>query len=132
MHGRILTQLYVLLFSSGKPIRIDFSSDRGNFPGEVTFEKWELLFPLCISVLEFNGLKRRLGGFHENSCSLVRQHPEQDGLVVKSILERVNVYVVDTAETPNDAGSVTSEYLFAGCYRKDMVEEKMLISVTCR
>lgn len=52
--------------------------------------------------------------------------------MVKSIMKRVNVYVVDAAEVSSDTGDVTSEYRFAGCYRKDMAEEKMLISVSCR
>lgn len=117
--------------SSGKPIRIDFSSDRGNFPGEATFEKWELLSPMHISRSEFGGLQKRLGGFSENSCDMTRKSCVTPGAVMQAVLERVNVSVVDEEESRCGEGSSVF-YFFAGCYRRDKIDEKILITLSCR
>ena len=60
-----------------------------------------------------------------------RQGGDQGGgVIVKSILERVNVFVVDEMELLSEAGESKSEYRFAGCYRKDMLEETLLITIS--
>jgi hypothetical protein len=101
-----------------------------------------LLFPLCIAQQEFVKAKKRLGGFNENACSVVRRNDQEEeqeeqegGGIVQSILERVNVFVVDEVDVPNDHTGDSNrkrQYRFAGCYRKDMTEEKMLITVSTR
>lgn len=112
-------------------MRIDFSSDRGNFPGEATFEKWELLFPLCISLQDFDSHRRKLGGFNENVCNIVCKNKSgQEDVIRKIILQRVNVYVVDEMEVPSDSGQCKTEFRFAGSYRRDNTEEEMLIFLT--
>jgi len=121
----------LLLGREGKKLRVDFSSDRGNFPGEVAFEKWELLFPLCISLQDFNKFKRKLGGFNENICTIQRKSADDEGVILKAILQRVNVFVVDEMEVPSESGDSKIEYCFAACYRRDGTEEKMLIFVSC-
>jgi hypothetical protein len=131
-------RLFFSLHASGKPIRVDFSTDRGNFRGEASFEKYELLSPLCMSVSEFTAARKKLGGFNENSCKFTRKKLEEGNnydneVVVEAVLDRVNAFLVEESEAQSDrGGGVQTEYRLAACYRKDQTEEKMLMLLSCR
>ena len=85
------------------------------------------MVPCCISHREFIAAKKTLGGFHENSCQVMCEERDVKG-VVKAIMERVNVHLVDEREINEDK----YELFFAGCYRKDTIEEKLLLTVCSR
>ena len=110
-------------------------SDVGAFVGILAPEAWELLFPLNLSPQDFASNKKRLGGFGMASKSfplqLILPPSPTDGSdrafgVEMELIQRVkrmlNVFLVQ--------GAGVGELLFAGCSRKGMMEEKVLVTVT--
>jgi hypothetical protein len=111
---------------------VDVRSDVGAFVGTFVPEAWEVLFPSIISPLDFAGLSKRLGGFGEAKKSfplsliVPSSSGESNGMSVETILisrvkKVLNVYLVQ--------GAGVGELLFAGCSRKGMMEEKVLVTV---
>jgi hypothetical protein len=121
--------------SLGKQLRVDVRSDVGAFVGILAPEAWELLFPLNLSPQDFASNKKRLGGFGMASKSFPLQQILPSSLSAESgtpfgiemeLIQRVkrmlNVFLVQ--------GAGVGELLFAGCSRKGMMEEKVLVTVT--
>ena len=134
---------------------MDIRSDMGAFVGTLLPEAWEVLFPINISPQEFLTLKKRLGGFGEASKSFSLDSilssssplspsggpsgPSGGGVsggvsggtrdaafaeieLILRVKKMLNVFLVQ--------GAGVGELLFAGCSRKGMMEEKVLITVT--
>ena len=130
---------------------MDIRSDMGAFVGTLLPEAWEVLFPINISPQEFLTLKKRLGGFGEASKSFSLDSilssssplspsggpsgPSGGGVsggrrdaafaemeLIQRVKKMLNVFLVQ--------GAGVGELLFAGCSRKGMMEEKVLITVT--
>ena len=135
----LLFTIILTCYNVGKQQRVDVRSDVGAFVGTFLPEAWEILFPSNISSTEFFVMRKRMGGFGEASKSFplsvvmssssspkaadvgVTNSSSEVQLIglVKKIL---NVFLVQ--------GAGVGELLFAGCSRKGMMEEKLLVTVT--
>jgi hypothetical protein len=113
---------------------VDVRSDVGAFVGILAPEAWELLFPLNLSPQDFASNKKRLGGFGMASKSFPQQIlpsslSAESGTpfgiemeLIQRVKRMLNVFLVQ--------GAGVGELLFAGCSRKGMMEEKVLVTVT--
>lgn len=107
-------------------------SDVGAFVGTLTPECWEVLFPITMSSNDFATQKKRMGGFGMASRSFplssILAPCEGRGAVateielVQRVKKMLNVFSVQ--------GAGVGELLFAGCSRKGVLEEKVLVTVT--
>jgi hypothetical protein len=118
----------VLSGSAGKQLRIDVRSDVGAFVGTLVPDSWELLFPIPLSPEDFDTLRRRLGGFCESTkafalsaIGILTAGPEAEIELVTRVKKILNVFVVQ--------GPGVGELMFAGCARKGVMEEKVLITL---
>eukprot|EP00602_Paraphysomonas_sp_CaronLab_P012338 CAMPEP_0185043098 /NCGR_PEP_ID=MMETSP1103-20130426/42718_1 /TAXON_ID=36769 /ORGANISM="Paraphysomonas bandaiensis, Strain Caron Lab Isolate" /LENGTH=1035 /DNA_ID=CAMNT_0027583241 /DNA_START=446 /DNA_END=3553 /DNA_ORIENTATION=- len=113
----------------GKSVKVNITCDRGHFIGELMLEPYELLQPLSITSAEYASMRSRLGGFCHNTATIplpIGPDTPASGLeswVETTIRSRLNVCVVQK-------GSATDEWQFVGCVRKEMKEERVLISLT--
>ena len=102
-------------------------------------EAWEILFPITISSSEFFAMRKRIGGFGEASKSF----PLSVVMSSSSSLKAVDVGAMNSSSEVQLIGIVkkilnvflvqgagVGELLFAGCSRKGMMEEKLLVTVT--
>lgn len=111
---------------------MDVRSDVGAFVGTLTPECWEVLFPITMSASDFATQKKRMGGFGMASRSFplssILGPSEGQGAVgteielVQKVKKMLNVFSVQ--------GAGVGELLFAGCSRKGVLEEKVLVTVT--
>jgi hypothetical protein len=114
---------------AGKQIRVDIRSDQGAYVGLLIPEVWELLYPFQMTAPVFEEIRKRFTGICEASkvftLSSLGLEGFSEGDVESELIYRVkrniNVFVVQ--------GCGVSELLFAGAYRKGMMEEKVLVSV---
>lgn len=115
----------------GKQLRVDVRSDLGAFVGTLAPESWEILFPLTLSSTDFATHKRRLGGLQTASksfpllsilpASADRGAFDTEMELIQVVKKMLNTFLVQ--------GAGVGELLFAGCSRKGMMEEKVLITV---
>ena len=111
---------------------MDVRSDLGAFVGTLAPEGWEILFPLTLSSTDFASHKRRLGGLQMASksfplLSILPASAERGAFdtemeLIQVVKKMLNTFLVQ--------GAGVGELLFAGCSRKGMMEEKVLITVT--
>ena len=107
-------------------------SDLGAFVGTLSPEGWEILFPLTLSSTDFASHKRRLSGLQMASksfplLSILPASAERGAFdtemeLINVVKKMLNTFLVQVAGV--------GELLFAGCSRKGMMEEKVLITVT--
>lgn len=115
---------------------MDIRSDVGAFAGIFLPEAWEILFPSVITSSEFSTMKKRMGGFGEASKSfsfdVIMSSSSASKMagggtfgevqLIGIVKKMLNVFLVQ--------GAGVGELFFAGCSRKGMMEEKVLITVT--
>lgn len=108
--------------------RIEIQSDQGVSGGTFSVDAFELLTPIVLSEESFQSMQVRLsGGFTQVTREVIlEQRLERDAIqdvVCRGIRSLLNVLKLESSADG-------SPLKFAGCYRKGMTEETVLISAS--
>ena len=109
-----------------RPLRVDVRCNHGSYAGSFTAHSLDLLLPCRLSRDEFTALRRRLGGFHEVTKTFpasvwsTAEGVPLEAAIIQRLCSVLNVHVVQSS----------AELLLAGSLRRNVVEEKLLVTVS--
>lgn len=116
-----------MFYCTAKNLKVDIRTDQGAFVGLFQINEWDVMTPVEMTCSDFEAMRDRYKGLRE----VVKSYPlatlslqysdELELLIMNRIRQDLLMFLVQ--------GVGIGELMFAGSIKKEMIEEKVLLTI---